>query len=133
MSEISQEPGTHAAATAEPASAEDPLAGRPLLRRLLAAQTITIFFALLVMLGVFSALKFENFATVDNFRNIAIDASVLLVVSVGMTFVILTAGIDLSIGAVLVFASVVSAQVMGKLGEEGLDAVLVGLVVALVS
>ena len=133
MSEPGQEPGTHAAATVEPVSAEDPLARRPLVRRLLEAQTITIFFALLVMLGVFSALKFENFATVDNFRNIAIDASVLLVISVGMTFVILTAGIDLSVGAVLVFASVLSAKVMGALGEEGLDAILVGLVVALAS
>ena len=131
MSELSQEPGTHAAATAEPVSAEDVLARRPLLRRLLGAQTITIFFALLLMLAIFSALRFENFATVDNLRNIAIDASVLLVIAVGMTFVILTAGIDLSVGAVLVFSSVLSAQAMGKLGGEGLDAILVGLVVAL--
>ena len=133
MSEVGQEPGTHAAATREPESAEDPLAHRPLLRRLLAAQTLTIFFALLLMVAAFSALRFENFATVDNLRNIAIDASVLLVISVGMTFVILTAGIDLSVGAVLVFSSVLSAQVMEKMGAEGLGAILAGLAVALAS
>ena len=133
MSEISQEPGTHAAATAEPVSAEDPLARRPLLRRLLAAQTLTIFFALIAIFAVFSLLRPEQFASVDNFRNIAIDASVLLAIAVGMTFVILTAGIDLSVGAVLVFSSVLSAQVMEALGAAGLDAILAGCAVALAS
>jgi ribose transport system permease protein len=131
LSEPSREPATRAGATAEPVSAEDPLARFPILRKLLAAQTVTIFFALLAMVGIFSALRYENFATVANFRNIAIDASVLLVMAVGMTFVILTAGIDLSIGSVLVFASVVSAQTMEKLGQEGLGVILLGLAVAL--
>lgn len=130
MSELRREPATHAGAAAEPAAADDPLARFPLLRRLLAAQTLVIFVALLAMVGVFSALRFENFATGGNFRNIAIDASVLLVMAVGMTFVILTAGIDLSIGAVLVFAGVVSALAMERMGE-GVSSMLVGLVVAL--
>jgi ribose transport system permease protein len=129
VSELGPEPATHAAA-GEPVAADDPLARFPLLRRLLAAQTLVIFLALLGMVGVFSALRFENFATGGNFRNIAIDASVLLVMAVGMTFVILTAGIDLSIGAVLVFAGVVSAQAMERMGE-GVGSMLVGLVVAL--
>ena len=130
MSELGREPATHGGAAAEPVAADDPLARFPLLRRVLAAQTLVIFLALLAMIGVFAALRFENFATAGNFRNIAIDASVLLVLAVGMTFVILTAGIDLSIGAVLVFASVVSAQTMERMGE-GVGSMLAGLVVAL--
>ncbi len=43
----------------------------------------------------------------------------LAVLGVGMTFVIITSGIDLSIGSVLVFASVVSAKVMEAMGGDG--------------
>ena len=51
---------------------------------------------------------------------LAINAAILLVLSVGQTFVIITAGIDLSVGAILVFSSIVSAQVMLWLsGEPG--------------
>jgi ribose transport system permease protein len=115
----------------QPAADEDVLARRPLLRRLLAAQTLTIFVALLLIIAVFAGLRWEQFATASNLRNVATDASVLLVIAVGMTFVILTAGIDLSVGAVLVFASAVSAMAMGALGGEGWTAAIVGLLVAL--
>ena len=101
-------------------------------RRLPATPTLWIFAALLVMVGVFSILRFDAFASSTNFRNIAIDASGLLVVAVGMTFVILTAGIDLSVGAVLVFSSVVSAQVMTGMGE-GTVSILSGLAVGLLA
>ncbi|MFP3589967.1 hypothetical protein SCB29_41130, partial [Paraburkholderia sp. SIMBA_055] len=50
----------------------------------------------------------ENFASFDNMMVVLRQASVLGVVSIGMTFVILTAGIDLSVGAVLGLASVVA-------------------------
>jgi ribose transport system permease protein len=83
------------------------------------------------MLVVFSVLEPESFATVNNFRNLATNAAILLVISVGMTFVIITAGIDLSVGAVLVFAGVVSAKAMNGMGGEGAGVLLVGLVVAL--
>ena len=54
-----------------------------------------------------------------NFRNIAADASGLLIIAVGMTFVIITAGIDLSVGSVLVFAGVIAAKVMLAIGGGG--------------
>jgi ribose transport system permease protein len=63
----------------------------------------------------------------------AIDASILLVVAVGMTFVIITSGIDLSVGAVLVFSSVVSAKLMESMGGEGWGVALAGLGMALVA
>ena len=54
----------------------------------------------------------SSFATVNNARNLATNAAILLVIAVGMTFVIITAGIDLSVGSVLVFSGVVSAKAM---------------------
>ncbi len=84
----------------------------PLARRLLKANTIWIFLVLIVLVAIFSALRPGQFATPFNFRNIAIDAAGLLVVGVGMTFVIITAGIDLSVGSVLVFSAVIAAKVM---------------------
>ena len=47
------------------------------------------------------------------------NAAILLVIAVGMTFVIITAGIDLSVGSVLVFSGVVAAKVMNGMGGEG--------------
>ena len=53
--------------------------------------------------------------------------------AVGLTFVIITAGIDLSVGAVLVFAGVVAAKVMNEMGGDNWGVILVGLAVALAS
>src|ERR687893_561946 len=64
------------------------------------------------LLLVFTALQGTAFLSLENFSNIAVDASELLLLGVGLTFVIITAGIDLSVGSVLVFSSVVAAQVM---------------------
>ena len=55
----------------------------------------------------------------------------LLVLATGMTYVIITAGIDLSVGAVLVFSGVVSAKAMNAAGGNSWGVILLGLVVAL--
>lgn len=71
-----------------------------------------IFLLLLGMIVLFTALKPAQFATTFNLTTLTVDAAILLVLAVGQTFVIATAGIDLSVGSVLVCASVVSAKVM---------------------
>lgn len=50
------------------------------------------------------------FLTVSNLLNIAEQTSIIAVVAAGMTFVIITAGIDLSVGSVLAFSGVVMAS-----------------------
>jgi ribose transport system permease protein len=50
-----------------------------------------------------------------------------------MTFVIITAGIDLSVGSVLVFSGVIAAKVMLALGGQGWGAIGAGLVAGLVA
>jgi ribose transport system permease protein len=100
-------------------------------QRIATGSTTWIILILAGMLVVFSVLEPESFATVNNMRNLATNAAILLVISVGMTFVIITAGIDLSVGSVLVFAGVVSAKAMNGMGGDGAGVLLVGLLVAL--
>jgi ribose transport system permease protein len=88
---------------------------------------------LITIMAVFSILQFGSFATVNNMRNVATDASILLVISVGMTFVIITAGIDLSVGSVLVFAGVIGGKLMENIGGDNLGVILIGLVACLIS
>jgi ribose transport system permease protein len=79
------------------------------------AERITEVWILLMLVGlviIFSVLEGSVFFNLANFGNIAVDASELLLIAVGTTFVIITSGIDLSVGSVLVFASVVAAKVM---------------------
>jgi len=83
----------------------------------------------LVVLCVVGTATSSNFLTVDNFRNILVSSSVIGVVTVGMTFVIIGGGIDLSVGALValssVWASTLSSQSHGALAMV-LCAVLVG-------
>jgi ribose transport system permease protein len=69
---------------------------------------------------------------VFNIRGIVQNTSILAVLGVGMTFVIITGGIDLSVGSVLVFSGVVADKAMAHVGgAQGWGSALVGLVVAL--
>ncbi len=81
-------------------------------QRIATGSTTWIILILAGMIVVFSVLEPESFATVNNARNLATNAAILLVIAVGMTFVIITAGIDLSVGSVLVLSSVIAAQTM---------------------
>ncbi|EJC75752.1 permease component of ribose/xylose/arabinose/galactoside ABC-type transporter [Rhizobium leguminosarum bv. trifolii WSM2012] len=102
-----------------------------IITHILANQRFQIATVLFVLIAAFSIARPESFAQLANFRQIILNASVLGVIGVGMTFVITTSGIDLSAGAVLVFSSVVSAIVMRDLGGQGWDVGLIGIVVAI--
>jgi ribose transport system permease protein len=105
----------------------------PRWQRLVGANTTLILGVLIALLVIFGAARPTEFATVPNLRNVAVDASTLLVVATGMTFVIITSGIDLSVGSVLVFSGVIAAKLMEALGGESLGVILVGLLACLVS
>jgi ribose transport system permease protein len=105
----------------------------PWWQRLVTGQSTAIALILIGLIAVFSFLKPDEFLDVNNARNIATDAAVLLVLSVGLTFVIITAGIDLSVGAVLVFSGVVAAKLMNEMGGDNWGVILAGLGVALAS
>lgn len=102
-------------------------------RRVLRSDTFRLFLALLAMAVVFAALRPEAFLTVNNILNVLTDATILLVMAVGATYVIITSGIDLSVGGILVFSSVTSAMVMAAIGDGSATTLLIGLAVAVVS
>lgn len=79
-----------------------------------------IFFLLVALVAIFLILRPAQFGSAYNIQQLAINAAILLVLATGQTYVIITSGIDLSVGSVLVFASVVSAKVMLALsGADG--------------
>lgn len=64
----------------------------------------------LAVLLLVLAVSYHGFATVANFRNIAIQSSPLVIAAVGMTYVIMTAGIDLSVGSMLFLAAAIESS-----------------------
>jgi galactofuranose transport system permease protein len=83
--------------------------------------------AALVLLLLANLLLTPNFAAFDNFRNILVQATPTMLVAIGMTFVIATGGIDLSVGSVMAIASAVAAV---SLDYGAVPAVVIGLTVA---
>ena len=65
--------------------------------------------AALVLLVIINSVFTPNFFDVNNFRNILLQVSPTVLVAVGMTVVISTGGIDLSVGSVMAIASAVAA------------------------
>ena len=104
---------------------------QPLWKRIVTNSNASIALILVGLIAVFSLLKPNEFFAIANARNIATDAAVLLVLATGLTYVIVTAGIDLSVGSVLVFSGVVSAKLMNEVGGNGWGTLLVGLVTAI--
>ncbi|MGI6284682.1 ABC transporter permease [Neomoorella humiferrea] len=66
----------------------------------------SILFLLLILVIVASMLS-PRFFTVGNFLNLLQQSSVIGIVSIGMTFVIITGGIDLSVGSILALAGMI--------------------------
>ena len=67
-------------------------------------------FLALVLLVVVSAAMSDNFLTGDNLLNVLRQTSINAIIAMGVTFVILTAGIDLSVGAVLALSGAFAAS-----------------------
>jgi ribose transport system permease protein len=90
--------------------------------------------AVLALIIYFTA-QSAVFLTVANFQNVGLQAAALALVAFGQCFVILTAGIDLSVGSTVALVSVVSADVMVDHGIlPGIAAGLaIGLAVGLIN
>lgn len=92
------------------------------------AGSIELLVAFAAIVAVFSFLS-PVFLKPQNLLNILMHVSVIGIISVGMTFVILSAGIDLSVGSVVALSGVVSAEFMlGITAGQNLTAVLAVLV-----
>jgi len=76
----------------------------------LALENVPLIGLLVLMVAV--TIISPNFLTVDNLLNILRQTSINAIIAMGMTFVILTAGIDLSVGSILAFAGAVCASLI---------------------
>ena len=63
--------------------------------------------ASLVLLIVFFSLTSEYFFSVSNFLTIGLQTSIIGIIALGMTFVIITSGIDLSVGSIVAFSGII--------------------------
>jgi ribose/xylose/arabinose/galactoside ABC-type transport system permease subunit len=75
----------------------------------------------LLLLVAYFSVTGTGFFTVRNFGNILVTSTLVMLMATGQTYVIITGGIDLSIGYTVGLASVVSATVMRDLANNGLD------------
>jgi ribose transport system permease protein len=109
--EATHAPGSQPSAAGTP-SPETQVAARAARRRERVAGLIqrTGAFVVLLVVTLLGVIAFgPRFASVDNFLNILEASSFLGLVAVGMTFVIISGGIDLSGGSILALAAVLSA------------------------
>ena len=85
----------------------------------------------LALIIIFTALMTDRFFTQINLRNILLQASIISVLSMGMTFVIISGGFDLSVGAIVAAAGCAAAWAMLQVGV--VFGIGVGLLVGLVT
>jgi len=74
------------------------------------------FGSLILIICVLSVLRPETFLTIDNFLNVLRRSSVYGIIAIGMTSIIISAGIDLSVGSMIALCGMVGAAVMAGLG-----------------
>ena len=90
---------------------------------------------ILVMMTVFTAIN-PRYFTLDNVVNIILQNAVLLILALGATLVILSEGIDLSLGSVLTLSGVTCVYVMKRLMESGssdASAMIAGVMIGLLT
>lgn len=88
---------------------------------------LQLLVGLALLILIFSLIEPSIYPTVDNVRNIARQAGILLVVAIGQMFAITVGGFDLSVGANMGFTSVATAQALGAHGVAA--AIIIGLLV----
>ncbi len=100
---------------------------RTVLQRLLSSQPFWVLMALLLICAVMAWLQPQAFASMDNFYNITRNFAFVGIMALGMTAVILTGGIDLSVGSIMGVVGVVCGLLL-QAEQHWLLAVISGLV-----
>ena len=81
-----------------------------------AKQKLLAFASLIVLMVIFSVLKPDSFFTTDNIIGILQSTTVIGVLAIASTFIIITSGIDLSVGVLMTFCAVMAGVLMVNLG-----------------
>jgi len=119
--------GTATPPAADPgAAAEQSGVLRERVGRLLQQHGAVMVLAVLV---VFGSIAFESFATPGNAASVIVSSSFIAIIAIGMTFVIISGGIDLSVGSLFVLGGVLAAYAsqFGVLAAFALPLAVCGL------
>lgn len=98
--------------------------------KLMKKYTVTL---LILALVVFFSIVGRGFATVSNMISLLRQMAVLGIVSVGMTIIIITGNIDLSVGSVVSMVTVIVSLLIVKKGVAPLPACLIGVLIAVLA
>jgi ribose transport system permease protein len=97
------------------------------IRRAIVRHGEIISFLFLVLLFIFASLVSPLFLRPNNLANVMSQAAALSVVAIGQTFVLLIAGIDLSVGVIATVSAIISAVMMNGKSELIIPALLLSL------
>ncbi|MEI2731026.1 MAG: ABC transporter permease [Dermatophilaceae bacterium] len=87
----------------------------------------------LVLVGLIMFIATPDFLTTQNLLNVGVQAAVVAVLGFGMTYVIVTAGIDLSVGSVAALSAICAGWAVTSAGLPGWMALIVGPVVGILA
>ncbi len=87
----------------------------------------------LIVIFIFLSIVSPAFLTANNLFNVGVQISVTAIIAVGMTMVIITAGIDLSVGSVAALSGVAGALTMVNMGFPTILGILAGVVIGAVA
>ncbi len=102
-----------------------------MVKRFLKSKNSPIFFVLIALI-VFFALMSENFLTQSNMLNVLRQVSMLGITSVGFVLVMITGGVDLSVGSQITFVNILAATLMVKAGVDPVLAALISIAAAVI-
>jgi len=91
-------------------------------------HVVYLFTGLIILFSIIS----PNFFSVGNLSNVILQGSVLLIVSLGMTLVLLSNGIDLSVGSLMSLCGMVAGMSLSK-GLGLIPALFFGILIGLAS
>lgn len=100
--------------------------GTGMMSRLMKTPAFLPFIGLVLLFGCMSIFN-DYFLTVENLSTVARQVSINAIIAIGMTFAILTGGIDLSVGAVMALCGTLMAGLMKFYGLDPWMAITLGL------
>jgi ribose transport system permease protein len=101
------------------------------MENLIKLRKFAIVGVLLILIAMFTTLS-DRFLTYQNLLIIVRQVAMLGISAVGMTCVILTAGIDLSVGSMMAISNIIAAQLMAKVGMPIFPAICITLLITAV-
>lgn len=102
--------------------------------KILQAKYLPIFITLMLFVGlyIFGGVQYSGFFKLQTFLNLFIDNAFLLITAVGISFVLITGGIDISVGAVIAYVCMLSADLLQNKGWNPWVVIILMLIIGCV-